>query len=77
MTLLQLESLFALYEERAYDKRKWDALLRGVNLDKELAKEKKQEVTMFKDPTEYEKLSKEERKRMTEDMRKLHQRLKL
>lgn len=49
----------------------FDAAMAGINLNKEMKKaEKKEEGRMFqfKDPKEYEKMTEEERKKLTNKM---------
>ena len=72
LTLAQLNTLFELHQKRDFEEKKWQALLRGVNLDKELKKEKTETSYMFDNPENYEKLSDEEKKRRTEEMMKQH-----
>ena len=64
--------LFEDYQERQMQERRFQAAIHGINLDKEMKKQtmKKKEDSsfMFGDPKEYEKMSKEERKKKTEEM---------
>ena len=68
--------LFEDYQERQMQERRFLAGIRGINLDKEIKKQKDKQVEektfMFGDPKEYEKMSDGERKRKTEEMMGKH-----
>jgi hypothetical protein len=56
------------YQESEYNRFVMEAKLRGVDIEKEANKEKQQSVFQFKDPSEYEKLDKEKRRDLTDQM---------
>jgi hypothetical protein len=64
--------LFEHSEKELWNKMKFGAALQGVDLDKASAEETKAKKSgdelVFKDPKEYEKLSPEERKELTDKM---------
>ena len=60
--------LYEDYQKRHYDKLRFTAVMQGVNLDEEAAKEEKEQSILFKAPKDYKHLSKEEAKEMTKDM---------
>lgn len=68
--------LFEDYQERQMQERRFQAAIHGINLEKEMKKQdnkKTEEKTfMFGDPKEYEKMSKEEKKDLTEKMMGKH-----
>lgn len=68
ITINQLNTLYELFQKRDYENKRWEALLKGINLDKELKKQDERDKYMFKDPKEYEELSPEERERKTNEM---------
>ena len=70
------------YQQKAeFDKLKIRAAFFGVNLEEDSKKKpkeqrkkgkKKEDVFMFKDPSEYENMSEEERKKLSEEMMSKH-----
>ena len=50
------------------EQMRWEASLRGIDLDKEIKKDKEGQKTMFPDPSSYEDMTPEERKKKTEEM---------
>ena len=68
--------LFEDYQERQMQERRFQAAIHGINLDKEMKKQTKKKKEdgsfMFGDPKEYEKMSKKERKKKTEEMMGKH-----
>lgn len=67
--------MFRQAQERESDRLKIEAALHGIDLDKEnkKAKEKQEdEKFLFKDPSEYEKMTKEEREELTRKMMQHH-----
>lgn len=47
---------------------KFFAKLQGVDIDAEIKKKEERDKTLFKDPKDYEKLSKEQREELTKQM---------
>lgn len=68
--------LFEQYQERQMQQRRFLAAIHGINLDKEMNKQKKQKKEdssfVFGDPKEYEKMTEEEKKNKTEEMMGMH-----
>jgi hypothetical protein len=69
--------LFALYEYGAEEDRMWmrfEAGMHGINVDKieDEAQEDVAQSMLFRDPKDYEKMSKEEREELTEKMMGYH-----
>lgn len=81
--LYQIQLMYEHIGDRKYNDYRFFASLSGVDLDKELRKEKdqksvlseqqkKQDLPLFRDPDEYNEYSQEEREKITEDMKKQH-----
>lgn len=78
MTHRQLQALVNLAQEREYNRRRFDAAIHGIDLDKALAKTSASSPStvssndglIFKDPKEYEHLTQQEKEALTEKMMK-------
>jgi len=75
----QFIAMYSHLSDSKWEDRKFQAAIAGIDLEKEVKKQKaksslqsQQGVLLFKDPKDYEKLSKEEREKMTQDMMGLH-----
>lgn len=68
--------LFEDYQERQMQERRFQAAIHGINLDKEMKKQKNKEKEdgsfMFGSPEDYKKMSEEKRKELTEKMMGKH-----
>jgi len=68
--------LFEDYQERQMQERRFQAAIHGINLDKEMKKQKKKEKEdssfVFGSPEEYKKMSEKEKKELTEKMMGKH-----
>ena len=68
--------LFEDYQERQMQERRFLAAIHGINLDKEMNKQKKQKkedgAFVFGSPEEYNKMSEKEKKELTEKMMGKH-----
>lgn len=68
--------LFEDYQERQMQERRFLAAIHGINLDKEMKKQKKDEKEvssfMFGSPEDYNKMSEKEKKELTEKMMGKH-----
>lgn len=64
--------LFEHYQKEEVNKFKLRAALFGVNIDGEQKKSEETGLPQFKDPKDYENMSVEERKKLTEKMMKAH-----
>lgn len=51
---------------------KWEAGLRGVNLDKKIKEKEKEKGVLFRDPADYERMTEEERQETTKKMMEGH-----
>jgi hypothetical protein len=60
--------LYNSYQESEYNRFVLEAKLRGVDIEGEVEKKEEKQTFMFKDPKEYEKMPKEERERLTNEM---------
>lgn len=60
--------MFNGIEEQKLDYYKLGASLFGIDLDKEVKKKKEENEMLFKDPSEYENMSREERQALTDKM---------
>ncbi len=64
--------LWKALQEENYRKLKERAAFFGVDLDKEAEKNKEDSMYLFKDPKEYEKMTVEERQKLTDKMMSQH-----
>jgi hypothetical protein len=72
LTIGQVQSLFELNQDREISRMKFFAKLQGVDIDKQLKEKEKESKVKFKDPKDYEKMSKEEREKLTQEMMQGH-----
>jgi len=64
--------LFSHLQEDEYNKWKIQAALAGVDVEKEEGKKREENSFTFRDPDEYNHLTEEEKKRLTEKMMGKH-----
>ena len=67
--------LYEEHQKRLYDRMTFEAGLRGIDLKKEMKKsepEGEEKGFTFKSPEEYEKMSKDERDKLTQQMMGKH-----
>jgi len=72
LTKDQLFTLFDHLKVREYEQIKFQAACAGIDLEKEMKKQKGEKKGVFGDPTQYDKLSAEERQKLTDSMMSIH-----
>lgn len=75
MTYSQFEALFNYAQKRSDERLKINAAMHGIDLKKAYQKhveETKNKELVFKDPSEYEQMTKEEREALTQQMMRHH-----
>lgn len=68
----QAEALYNSHQESEYNRFVLDAKLKGVDVEKEIRKAEKEKSFKFQDPKDYESMSVEERRKLTEQMKGQH-----
>ncbi len=84
LTIQQVQALYETHCKRVYEERKFLAAINGVDVSGEGEKEgtkssvnydkieKKQGMPLFRDPSEYEDMSQEEKDKLTNNMMSQH-----